>query len=302
MVGEGARLGKRRRRRTAYADADPMPRASHTITLPDGARLHAERFGPTGGPGLAAPLVFVHGFPIQGGIWYDAAERLCGARPCIVPDLRGFGRSTPPAADRIEGTTIATYADDLVAMLDALGEPPELGAIFCGLSMGGIILFELWRRHPRRVAGLIFCDCRPEPESEPGKATRRQRAEAALRDGAAGVRGVAEQMIGPVLAPSPDAGVRAAVLEMMCQTPPAGLAAGSLALASRPDSWPTLATITVPTMFIVGEQDQITGVDLHRQMSAKVPGAKLEVIAGAGHVPPMEATELFVDALSKFCS
>ncbi len=261
------------------------------LTLADGVEIECRVSGPARG----TPVLFVHGFPLNGEMWRDAALALSDRALCIVPDLRGFGMSRTGSA---RGVTIATYADDCVGVLDALGQTRP--AVFVGLSMGGIILFELYRRHAPRVRALVLCNTRANAESEEGKRAREDRARLAEDKGDEGVRATADAMLPQVLAPEASAKVRERVLTMMRRTPPAGLAAGARALASRADSWPTLESIRVPTLYVAGDRDQITPPDLLRQMHEKTPGSRLRVIAGAGHLPPVETPAVFAETLREF--
>src|SRR5213082_2814306 len=88
----------------------------------------------------------------------------------IAPDLRGVGGSgVPPGAD---GYSLTRYADDLAAVLDALGVRQ---AVVCGLSMGGYVTFELLRRHPARVKALILADTKPQADSVEAKRRSEER-------------------------------------------------------------------------------------------------------------------------------
>ncbi len=264
------------------------------VTTADNAVLNVEVNGPADAP----PILFIHGFPLTGEMWRHAAGALSEDYRTIVPDLRGLGRS--PALTDTETVSIATYARDLVGVLDAVGETRPVVAV--GLSMGGIIAFQLFRRHRARVRALVLCNTRAGAETLEGARLREERAAMVLSRGVEGVRTLAETMIGPVLASDVDADVRQRVFDMMLSCHPTGVAAASRALASRPDSWETLARLDCPTRFIGAEKDQITGPESMREMvdkTASAAGATLTVIPGAGHVPPMETPEVFVEALRK---
>src|SRR5205807_8595372 len=108
--------------------------------------------------GEGVPVLFVHGFPSDRTVWRHQLAALSRVRR-IAPDLRGVGGSgVPPGAD---GYSLTRYADDLVAVLDALGVRQ---AVVCGLSMGGYVTFELLRRHPARVKALILADTKPQAD------------------------------------------------------------------------------------------------------------------------------------------
>lgn len=252
----------------------PLPVLAHTVLGPDGA----------------APLLFVHGFPVDSRMWSAAAERLAGASRCILPDLRGFGR-TPPEPEQ----SIAAHADDLAALLREIGERRPVTVV--GLSMGGIIAFEFFRRYRPMVAAIILVCTRANAETPEGVAKRGAIAEGVL---AAGVRGLADTMIGTVLAPGAPRAVRESLYGMMLDQPALGVAAGSRALGGRRESFSTLDAIDVPTLCIAGEEDSITPVELMKAMHEKIRGSRLAVIPASGHVPPMEKTQEFVDVVAGF--
>src|SRR5262245_39173754 len=99
----------------------------------------------------APPLLLVHGFPLDHSMWKYQLADLADAARIIAPDLRGFGRSgvTPGTV------SMERYADDLAALLDALKIAEKI--VFCGLSMGGYVAWQFWRKHASRVARLILC-------------------------------------------------------------------------------------------------------------------------------------------------
>ena len=117
----------------------------------DGADLAVEVRGEGGA------VLFVHGFPFDRTMWRHQLAGLSRWKR-IAPDLRGAGESSPGTVEYSMGR----YADDLVAVLDAVGVGQ---AVVCGLSMGGYVLFELLRRFPERVRGVVLCDTRPQADS-----------------------------------------------------------------------------------------------------------------------------------------
>jgi pimeloyl-ACP methyl ester carboxylesterase len=262
------------------------------LARPDGVSIHVRLDGPRTAP----PVLFIHGFPFSGEMWASTVSALEDRFLCVTPDLRGHGLSDP--ARDAESATIATYADDCAAALAECA--PGRPGVICGLSMGGIIALEFFRSHRGLVRALVLCDTRANPETPEGITMREQRARLALEKGAAGVRQIADAMIQNILAPDHDPGVRDAVQAMMVGTDPVGLAAASRALGMRPDARPTLPRIDVPTLLIVGEEDAITPPELMRDVQRSVPGSRLVVIPGAGHVPPLERPEDFNGALRAF--
>src|ERR1041384_1373527 len=199
--------------------------------------------------GEGRPLLFVHGFPLDHTMWARQVEALSQWR-CIAPDLRGAGASGAPEA----GYAVARYADDLVAILDALDVPQ---AVCCAHSMGGYILFELWRRHPERISGLILCCTKAEPDTPEGKRGRDELIALARNQG---VAPVVERLLPKLLGASTRATRPALVDEVRAaglRQPLAGIIGAVTALRDRPDSTDTLATMRAPTLVIGGGGDWI---------------------------------------------
>lgn len=275
--------------------------------------------------GQGEPLLLVHGFPLTHAMWREQLAALHDAADVIAPDLRGFGQSdvTPGVV------TMPQFADDLAALLDALQitEP----VTYCGLSMGGYIGWEFWRRHRERVRRLILCDTRAAADSEDAKANRRAVAERVLAEGPQfllqvprdilqAAQGQAEtppaqgdesprrrralsQLMRRLFSPytiehRPE--VIAFVREMILQNSPQGIAAASLGMARRDDATPLLPSIDVPALLIVGEDDGLTPVDEMRQVAEAMPDATLVVVERAGHMAPLENPAPVNDAIRKF--
>jgi 3-oxoadipate enol-lactonase len=226
-------------------------------------------------------VLLVHGYPFDRTIWRDQIDGLQGYRR-IAPDLRGMGESDAPDL----GYGMAMYAGDLAALLDALGADD---VVLCGLSMGGYIIFEFLRRWRHRVRALVLIDTRAEAD---GAEARRARdaAAATAREGGAGA--IADLMLPQVLAEgtrlhAPDVAER--LHRVMAATPVAGIVGALAAMRDRHDSVGLLPTLVgLPTLVMVGEEDTLTPPDSARRLAAAIPGARLVVVPGAGHVTPLE--------------
>jgi pimeloyl-ACP methyl ester carboxylesterase len=173
-------------------------------------------------------------------------------------------------------------------------------AVIAGLSMGGYIAFEIWRRHRDRVRALILADTRPGADGEEAKGKRRDLIALARSRGAEAVADA--QLPGMVGKSSrercPDTveGIR----EMMAAAPVEGIVGALEAMMARPDSTPTLATIDVPTLIVVGDEDVLTPPSEARAMHERIAGSRLEVLAGAGHVSNVERPAAFNHVVSEF--
>ncbi len=238
------------------------------------------------------PILFVHGFPLDHEQWRSQVEGLREWR-CIAPDLRGVHGGEPPAG----GFSMGGYADDLVRTLEITGIER---AICCGLSMGGYVLFELLRRHPQRVLGLILCDTKAEPDTPEGKAGREELVRLALREGpAAIVERLLPRLLGHATrAERPD--VVETVRRMASRLQVAGLVGALQAMRDRTDSVPLLEQIRVPTLVLGGSEDEITPAPGMRAMAQGIRGATYVEVAEAGHLAPLERPEIVTRAIREF--
>lgn len=226
-------------------------------------------------------LLLVHGYPLDRSLWTHQVATLSGWRR-IAPDLRGLGTSDAPA----DGYTMAAYAHDLIRLLDRLRVDR---AVIAGLSMGGYIAFEILRRYRERVAGLILADTRADADSVEARQSRDEMASLAESKGAAAI---AERVVPRLLGRSTrqtQPHLVDQVREMIVRAPVAGIVGALRAMRDRSDSTPILAGIDVPTLVVVGEEDDLTPPALSKAMTAAIPSAAMAVIPGAGHLAPLEA-------------
>jgi 3-oxoadipate enol-lactonase len=240
--------------------------------------------------GEGDPVLLVHGFFLSRRMWDGVVAGLPRRWRLIVPDLRGHGESE--ASDQ---ASMRQYADDLAALLDVLGETRPV--VIVGLSMGGYIAFEFYRRHRERVRAFVLADTRATRDTPEGARVREETAVEVLREGS----GVAAQgMVERLFAPSAPPELRERWKEIMAATPPAGVAAAARAMAVRTDSRRLLRRITVPILAVVGAEDVVTPASDARAIAEAAPDARLRVIPGAGHMSPVEKPEEFVAALREF--
>jgi 3-oxoadipate enol-lactonase len=242
--------------------------------------------------GTGAPLLLLHGFPLDRTLW---APQLAAPAPGIqylAPDLPGCGESVACADPSFDA-----WADWVAGLLDTLRiERAMIG----GFSMGGYLAFALWRRHPQRVRALVLADTRAGADDDAGRAKRRAMQGLALAEGPGAI---AEQMI-PGMVGRTSRETRPKVVgsleAMMRRASVGGITDCLQAMIDREDSAPTLATITVPTLIICGEEDALTPAAESRAMQAAIPGSRLALVPGAGHASNFEAPEVFNALLSEF--
>jgi 3-oxoadipate enol-lactonase len=237
-------------------------------------------------------LLLVHGFPLDHSLWAHQVATLARWRR-IAPDLRGAGASDAPDG----GYSMATYADDLVRLLDRLQIER---AVVAGLSMGGYVAFEMLRRHRARVMGLILVDTRADADSAEARKGREDMMEVARTHGAVAV---AERMVPRLLGRSTQQtqpNIVEQVKAMIGRTPVAGIVGALGAMRDRPDSTPLLPTIDVPTLVVVGAEDEVMPPTASRAMASAIPSATMRTIAAAGHLAPLEAPTAVTRVIAEF--
>lgn len=243
--------------------------------------------------GAGAPLVLLHGFPLNRAMWRAQVTGLRDRFTVITPDFRGFGDSAIPT----DPMSVDAYAQDVLALLDTLGYPRfALG----GLSMGGYVAFRVMALAADRVSALLIADSRAEPDTEEG----RQRRHAAIaRIEKEGPAGYLEEFAGLLVGTTTKAqrpGIVQALREIIGTPPARSLTAALSAMASRPDSRPLLGEIKVPVLVIVGEEDTLTPPEAAEAMVAGLPNARLVRMPAAGHMSNLEAPEAFTRAVGEF--
>jgi pimeloyl-ACP methyl ester carboxylesterase len=243
--------------------------------------------------GTGLPLVFLHAFPLNRTMWQEQEEALSSRFRVITIDLRGHGESDAP----LWRYTLDQAADDVIGLLNHLSIQQ---AVFIGLSMGGYILFALYRKYAERVKGLVLADTRAQADTAEGKAARFQMAQTAYRNGPSAV---ADIMIPKLLSPTtiqtkPELVRR--VRRMIEDNQISGIAGDLMAMAERPDSVPLLKQITCPTQIIVGEEDIPTPPADAKLMADEIPDIRLAVIPAAAHLSNLEQPDNFSEIVRAF--
>jgi len=185
--------------------------------------------------------------------------------------------------------TMHRAADRCIEALDAAGLDR---AVVCGLSMGGYVAFELWRRTRARVAGLVLANTRAGADTSEGVAARRALAERLRSEG-----NVLVDSPPPLLSEDPPAGMWDTVRDWIGDQPAEAIAAAALGMAERPDSATDLETIDVPTLVITSEGDTLIPAEVSAPMADQIPGARLAVLPRAGHLSNVEDPDGFSDLL-----
>ena len=248
--------------------------------------------------GSGPPVVLLHPFPTHHELWHPAAHALESRYRLILPDLRGHGESGVGEGP----ATMAKHAADLIRILDQ----EQIGrAIFVGVSIGGYVLFEFWRRYRARVTALVLCNTKAAGETSESRAARLQAAADVLERGTEPFfESLIPKLLGETTRRSRPDLVEGA-LRMMRKMSPEDVALVQRGMAERPDSVDTLKTIDAPTLILTGDEDVATGLSDAELMKRNIAGSQMKVIAKAGHYSPWEQPEevgkivrQFVDSVS----
>lgn len=242
--------------------------------------------------GEGPPVVFVHGAAEDSRIWQPQLAGLADEFTVIAWDEPGAGRSS----DLPEGLDLAGFADGLAALLEAL----ELGpAHIAGLSWGGTVVLELYRRNPGLVATLIMIDTYAGWKgSLPADEVRARVA------GARKMLAAPHEEFDPTLpglfAGDPPAKFVPLLAAIAADVRPATLGQ-ELAIMAEADLSDLLPHIAVPTLLIWGHLDARSPLIVARQFEEAIPDTTLVVIEGAGHMSNLERPERVNDAVREFC-
>jgi 3-oxoadipate enol-lactonase len=226
-------------------------------------------------------LLLLHAFPLDASMWEPQVQAFGDRTRVIGPNFPGFGGEAFSA----DVLTMEAAADHALRALDQAGADR---ALVLGLSMGGYVALAFWRRHRDRVGGLVLANTRSGADDEAGKERRRALAERLLHEG-----NFMADSPPPLLSEGAPGDLWDRVKDIVRAQPAAAIAAASLGMAERPDATPDLAGIDVPTLVITSTGDTLIPPEATKPMAAAIPGSKLEVIEGAGHLSNLEATEEF---------
>jgi pimeloyl-ACP methyl ester carboxylesterase len=228
---------------------------------------------------VMTPLVFIPGLLCTAELFTPQVAALWPYGPVTI-------------ASTLEGETIAQMATAILAQA-----PPEFALI--GMSMGGMISLEIMRQAPERVRKLALLSTSAQP-APPEQTTlfaemlsqaRSGEAETVICEGLTVVLHPAHQQ-NPTL--------RAINQRMAAAMSIEAFARQAEAVRTRVDSRPSLAAIAVPTLVLVGEQDQLAPPALAREMATAIPQAQLVIVPECGHGLTLEQPQAVNDALKEW--
>lgn len=243
--------------------------------------------------GTGPLVVFMHGIGGNRTNWHDQLPEFGRHFHAVAWDARGYGGS-----DDYDGPLdFGEFAHDLARVVRHFG---AARAHLVGLSMGGMIAMDFYARYPERVATLTLCDSLPGF----GHLTLEQRREFIRLRQEPLLAGKEPKDIAPIVAKTligksarPEAFDRlVASMSALHKDSYIKTISGTASYAGRFE----LEKIAVPTHVVVGDEDALTPPATSREMARRIPGARLTVIEGAGHLSNLERPEAFNRAVRAF--
>lgn len=216
--------------------------------------------------GQGPPIVLVHGAGDDSHAWQPQIDGLADEFTVVAWDEPGAGRSSDVPA----GFGLADYADCLAALITSLESGP---VHLAGVSWGGTVVLELWRRHRALVASLLLLDTYAGWKGSLPPDELRARVE--------GIRAQLDDGTLP-------AGVRPQTLR------------NQLTAMADADLRTVLTTITVPVLLVWGEDDARSPLTIAHQFAEAITRTELIVVAGAGHLSNLDEPDAVNDAIRRF--
>jgi 3-oxoadipate enol-lactonase len=231
---------------------------------------------------LSRPRVLLlHGFPLDCRMWSETKVAL---------EAEGWHVSAPDLPGPEAEPNLGAWAEHVLG----LAEGPLVPV---GVSMGGYLAFELWRQAARRIPALVLADTRATPDTAEQRQGRDDSIRVLREEGFDRFwDGLAPKLFSTSAAPDVVAHARSLAADQETAT----LVSALTTLRDREDSRPTLATIDVPVLVIVGEEDTLTPPTDAAELEDGIRRARLVRIPGSGHLTPLEAPADFNEAVLAF--
>jgi pimeloyl-ACP methyl ester carboxylesterase len=242
----------------------------------EGLRIAYERVGH--GP----PVVLTHGFVGDGAsTWAGQLEALSDEFTVVAWDLPGAGRSSEVP----ESFRLPDYADCFAAFVRVLGlDRPHL----VGLSLGGAMMLATFERHRTLPRSLVLVGAYAGWPGSLAPDEAEERLQTCLRLAELPPDEFVSAIVPSMFSASAPAEVVQGFAAVVRDVHPAGFRAMSRSSAEA-DLRPMLGGVDVPTLLLYGDQDARAPLKVGEALHAAIPGSRLVVLPGVGHLSPVEA-------------
>jgi pimeloyl-ACP methyl ester carboxylesterase len=218
---------------------------------------------------MSPPILLLHGFPVDARMWEAQVA---------VLDQAGYETVAPNLPGREPDNELRGWAERVLQLLPGSFIP-------VGCSMGGYLIFELWRRASARIPAAVFVDTRASADTPEARQAREDTIGLLGEEGFEAFWKLQEpKLFGPKAPPQ----VVERGRQIASEQPITNLVATLQALATRPDSRDTASSMDVPALVVVGEHDQLTPPSDAEELAGLLPLGRLVVIPDAGHLTPLE--------------
>ncbi len=228
---------------------------------------------------MVEPLVLLPGIMCDARLYYHQIVRFSQVRPVTV-------------APTLIGERVEEVAETLLENL-----PGRFALV--GLGLGGAIALEIIRRAPDRVSRLFLMSVDAQADTPQMAASREPlivKAKAGRLDDV-----MREVMPVDALAPGPNRNsMMGALVDVAVELGPDVFESQMRLLQRRPDQQSTLRKIKVPTHILCGAHDTLTPMRKQAFIADLIPGALLQVVDEAGHLPTLEAPEAVTEAIEQW--
>jgi pimeloyl-ACP methyl ester carboxylesterase len=229
------------------------------------------------------PIVLLHAFPLDARMWKAQSDLL---------ERAGYEVLAPNLPGREPDNELARWADRVLQLVPDTFIP-------VGCSMGGYLIFELWRRASARMPAAVFIDTRASADTPEARQGRADTIRLLGEEGFDAFWKLQEpKLFGPDASPEVVARARTIASEQ----PLTNLVATLQALAERPDSRETAPGMDIPALVLVGEHDALTPPKDAEELAGLLPTGGLVRVPGAGHLTPMEKPDEVGEELVVFLS
>lgn len=242
--------------------------------------------------GDGAPLILLHGILQDSRVWNRQLADLSDQFTVIAWDAPGAGRSSDPS----EPFTMADWADCLAGLMDEIGINQ---AHILGLSLGGILAQEFYRRHPARTRSLILADTYAGWRGSLPESIWKERLATCLREASMPANEFVPKWIPGLFSDAAPEELREELAAIMSDFHPIGYRL--MIQTANLDTRDLLPNIRVPTLLVWGDADKRAPMTVAHQLRDAIPEARLAIIPGAGHVSNLEQPARFNAEVRGFC-